>query len=318
MLGFNPTEPSRQPGARRLAIKLDALRVFVEVANMGNIKDAAAKLGRTPSAVSMALKTLEDNLGGPLFETDRKTKLTALGGFVLETARADIRAFDRSVKAMHAFAANKVGRLDIASVPSVASHLLPDLLKQIMETRPSVEIELRDTDSASVEFAVERGHVELGIAGRPRPRSPLRFTPLFRDRFVLVCSTACAACLGGAPVRWEALGEATLIANGSLPAGAPPGLQRLIDRSRLTMRNVLSLHAMIRRDVGVTILPRLSVTAEGGGVAILDLEEAFHREVGLLQREGLALSPVARLFVEMLERHVARRIAEDPELLPPA
>ncbi len=301
-----------------MAIKLDGLRVFVEVANMGNIRDAAAKLGRTPSAVSMSLKTLEDNLGGPLFETDRKSKLTALGAFVLETARADIRAFDRSVKAMRAFAENRVGRLDVASVPSVASQLLPEVLKLLIETRPNVEIELRDADSASVEFAVERGHVELGIAGRPRPRSSLSFTPLFRDRFVLVCSAERAAALRGGPVRWEDLEEVTMIANGALPHAVPPGLQGLIDGGRLTMRNVLSLHAMVRRDVGVTILPRLSVSAEERGIAIVELEEAIYREVGLLRREGLALSPVAALFVDTLRQHVARTICDDPELLPPA
>ena len=43
-------------------IKLEALRVYMTVAEIGNIRDAADRLGRTPSAVSMALKQLEGEI----------------------------------------------------------------------------------------------------------------------------------------------------------------------------------------------------------------------------------------------------------------
>ena len=57
-------------------IRLDALRALVAVAEHGNIKDAAEQLHRTTSALSMTLKQIEDRLGGPLFEADRKQTLT--------------------------------------------------------------------------------------------------------------------------------------------------------------------------------------------------------------------------------------------------
>lgn len=49
-----------------MAIKIEMLRSFLTVAEEGNIKDAATRLLRTPSAVSMTLSALEDELGGPL------------------------------------------------------------------------------------------------------------------------------------------------------------------------------------------------------------------------------------------------------------
>ena len=55
------------------------LRCFATVARSGNLADAGDKLGRTPSAVSMMLKQFEEHLGAPLFESERKSKLTALG-----------------------------------------------------------------------------------------------------------------------------------------------------------------------------------------------------------------------------------------------
>ena len=53
-------------------IKLEMLRVFLAVAEEGALALAAQKLGRTPSALSMALSQLEAQVGAPLFETDRK------------------------------------------------------------------------------------------------------------------------------------------------------------------------------------------------------------------------------------------------------
>ena len=109
-------------------IKLKALRVFVTVAEIGNIRDAATKLARSPSAVSMALTQLERNIRATLFERDRKSALTPVGRFTLETARAQLTGFERCVRSIYAFARNEVGRLSIAWVPSVAQTLMPDLI----------------------------------------------------------------------------------------------------------------------------------------------------------------------------------------------
>ena len=76
-----------------MAIKLEMLRVFRTVAEQGTLTGASAVFGRTPSAVSMMLKQLEDHIGAPLFETDRKNRLTPLGQLVLEESSRATDAF---------------------------------------------------------------------------------------------------------------------------------------------------------------------------------------------------------------------------------
>jgi len=165
-------------------IKLEALRVFVTVADLGNIRDASDRLGRTASAISMTLKQIEEEIGGPLFETDRKNSLTALGSFMLETGREQIRSFDKAIGTIKDFAQDRIGHLSIASVPSVAANLIPALLPPFVASRPGVAIELFDIDSRNVRMMVETGQADLGIAGAPRPGAPIYFRPLFRDRFI--------------------------------------------------------------------------------------------------------------------------------------
>jgi len=159
-----------------MPIKVAQLRTFATVAQCGNIKDAAARLARTPSAVSMALKQLEEELGGCLFEADRKTTLTPLGRYVLDTAKEELLRFERAVEKMRAFAGNRVGRLELACVPTVAVHILPAVIRAFVAGRPEVQLEVWDMDSLSVRRAVERGEVDLGIAspGRAEARRRLR------------------------------------------------------------------------------------------------------------------------------------------------
>ncbi len=77
-----------------MSIKIEMLRCFCTVAQTGNLAEAADRLGRTQSAVSMTLKQLEDHLGKKLFEGERKTHLSPLGRQVFDLALKQVRQFD--------------------------------------------------------------------------------------------------------------------------------------------------------------------------------------------------------------------------------
>ena len=62
-----------------MTIKLELFRYFCAVAETGNLAEAADRLGRTQSALSMSLKQLEEHLGKKLFDGERKSQLSPLG-----------------------------------------------------------------------------------------------------------------------------------------------------------------------------------------------------------------------------------------------
>lgn len=302
-----------------MTIKFDTLRVFVAVAEAGNIKDAAARLSRTPSAISMTLKQLEDRLGAPLFASDRKARLSTVGDYVLNAAGPEIRRYERTVRSIEAYARNETGRLDLASVPSVALHLLPEILAGFIARRPGIEIDLRDADSRAVQTAVERGDVELGIGSRPRASASLGYEPLFRDRFVAICRAGSPLAARGAPVGRDALAQQTLLANGATAVIDCPIVRRLSDASPFMVRNVASLLALIRAGTGMTLLPELSVREAPEGLAILPLAPPeIYREVGIMRDAATSLSPVAAAFVSTLRAEVAARVEHIAAIEPPA
>lgn len=280
-----------------MPIKVAQLRTFATVSRCGNIKDAAERLGRTASAVSMALRQLEDELGGKLFEADRKNALTPLGRYVLDTAEEELVRFERAVARMHAFAGNQIGRLEIACVPSVAVRILPDVIHDFVSELPGVQLEVWDMDSLSVGRAVERGEVELGIASLSRSNGALDYREFFADDFGVVCAAGCPLAALRRPVQWRDLSNQVLIANGLSRAIADPTYRALEQHSRLMVRNVTSILALVRGGIGVTLLPSLSVPRDDKEICFLPLAvPGIRRHVGVIRRAGTTLSPVAQAF----------------------
>lgn len=291
-------------------IRLEALRAFVTVAECGNIREAAERLFRTQSAVSMTLKQVEDTLGAPLFERDRKNLLTELGIFVRDMATVMLRDHDAAMGLMMGHARGQIGRLRIASVPSVAALILPDVLHGLLAERPGIEIDLVDTDSADVRHLVESGQAEMGIASAADQQAGLIYEPLFEDRLMLVCCEGTALASGPA-LGWSDLLGQSLILNETTRGIAAPEFLALAAAARLKMRNVTSLLAMVQAGAGVTLLPGLAtLQLPRGLVAVAFAAESASRQVKLIGREGRVLSPLAQAFRQGLGKVMQARSTE--------
>lgn len=291
-------------------IRLEALRTFVEVAEHGNIKDAAEKLCRTPSALSMTLKQIEDRLGCALFETDRKHSLTEMGRFLLATGDILLRDYDHAMDLVAAHAEARSGRLRLASVPSVAAMLVPQILRGFLACRPGAEVDLVDTDSADVRFLVETGQADLGVAGAGPGRDGLEFEPLFSDPFLLVCRADSDVARRPGPIDWSALDAETLILNEASRGLASPAFQAIAAGARLSVRNVTSLIAMVQSGMGVTLLPALATVTLPATVCARPLADpACLRTVGLFERTGKVQSPIVAAFRAEFAKAARRQVA---------
>lgn len=291
-------------------IKHSAFRTFVTVAELGNIVDASEKLGRTPSATSMTLKQLEQSLGGRLFESDRKSKLTAFGEFVLRQARIELECYERTVASMRAFARNQIGNLRIACVPSVAMHIMPMALHEFIAARPQVELDLRDVDTLTAVKLVESGEVDIGIGGFPPRTGTVRFELLFQDRFMLVCAKENPLARLRRPMRARDISGQVLIRNDASDKIEVEWLKEAFLQSRLKVRNVTSLLAMVRKNIGIAILPELSVSAYDDHVASLRIEDdRLFRKVGFLTSDRSSLTPLGVSFQESIRDFCRRTLS---------
>lgn len=282
-------------------VRLEALRVFAAVAETGTLAQAAQRIGRTPAAVSMALKQLEADLGGALFEGERKSRLTAFGRFALDEARRALSTFDDSLSAMSRFARAEDALVRLASVPSVANRILPEVIARYRATRPRGRVELRDMDSEAVSATLLRGEIDLGFASLAAPHPNIAAQPLLEDHFGVVCRPDHPLAALQRPLTWEDLEGHDFLANGLIRQLSVPVLEKAAAQANLLVYNTSSLLAFVRQGFGITLLPQLAVPMEPE-LLFLDLaDKRARRRLFILKRAESPLSPGAAAFESLVK-----------------
>lgn len=283
-----------------MAIKIEMLRCFQAVANHGSLADAAEVLGRTSSAVSMMLRQFEDHVGAPLFESTRKSRLTPLGELILIETNRELSHFERTVAAIEGLSSAEMGQVRLAVTPSVAQVIMPPILQTYMKSHPGVRIDMRDTDSASVqrELIAERADIGMGSVGHmPGFERHLIFT----DRFGVVCPVDHPLAKNWSELTWDNLAGVDFIANGLCNFITDEGFAPVMAASRLNVRNTASILSLVRGGVGVTLLPELAVLPEFLDLVFLPLVDASaRREVWMVTPPAHMLTPAAQALTRAI------------------
>lgn len=122
-------------------LELDVLRTFVAIAETGSFTLAAAAVYRTPSAVSMQIKKLEEVLGRTLFSRDaRSVSLTQDGEVLMGYARR-LLAVNR--EAVAKFIVPEIsGVVRLGSPDDYGERVLPNVLKRFAQSHPSVAVDV--------------------------------------------------------------------------------------------------------------------------------------------------------------------------------
>lgn len=139
------------------------VETFVTLAKLRNFRATAKALNATPAAVSLRLKSLENELGAEL--VDRSSKqfgLTPAGEKLLDYAKAVMVA----TRKMEAAAFTTVlfkGRVRLGVVETVVHTWLPDCMKQLSEDHPELEIDLTVDTSEILQKRFLNGELDLII-----------------------------------------------------------------------------------------------------------------------------------------------------------
>ncbi len=284
-----------------MALKLEMLRVFQTVAEQGSLSLAAAKLGRTPSAISMMLSQLEDDIGDRLFETDRKNKLTPLGALVLAESRRANEAFVRSTEAIRRHAMSTAGLIRIAAVPSATVTLLPNVVTSFRKHRPDVRLEISDVDTASVVRRVQLDEADIGIISSETDTGH-DGKIILTDELGIVCHKESAISAAWAEGRqtWDVLSLEPFISNPLCSIVKAPEVQAILLECNLEAKNTTALLAFVRNRIGATILPKSAMITEPDLMFLCPANDQAKRHLIKIHAPDRQMSPVARQFWDQL------------------
>ncbi|WP_209037473.1 LysR family transcriptional regulator [Mameliella alba] len=147
-----------------------------EVARQGSIRAAADKLNVAASAISRQIKSLEDDLGTPIFNrAPRSLTLTAAGEILLVHIRETLREMDRNLALIEDLKGLRRGEVSVVLMSGLASNIVPRVVMQFRKANPKVAVRLQlMTDPDEMIAAVAEGQSDLAIGFDFPPRPNVR------------------------------------------------------------------------------------------------------------------------------------------------
>ncbi|MGB3290621.1 MAG: LysR family transcriptional regulator [Burkholderiaceae bacterium] len=150
-------------------IDIQTLRLFLKVAELGNISRAADALSLTQPSVSRSLKALEQTLNAPLFHrTGRGVQPTAIGLLAIEQARKIVDGCDGFVRDIRERSGGPSGVVSIALLTAYMRSFAADLFDEVQRQYPGVILRVVESFSAQHEEWLSSGRVDIALTTQYR------------------------------------------------------------------------------------------------------------------------------------------------------
>jgi len=280
------------------------IRAFLAVFESGSFNKAADALNISQPALSRRIRAFEDKVGAPLFErTTRRVSPTATGRQLHPALSRMVEELEMSI-----LSANTGGRraeqVTVACGPTAASYLLPHIIRKFNARFPSIRIRVLDLLASEGLESITRGEAEFGINMLGFSEPHLRFTPLIKEPFVLVCQHS-HPLARRRPLKWADLANEPLIG-----FSRQSGIRTILDHALASSKNQLNWFyevnhlsaamGMVEAGLGAAILPRLAAPRDKSqAIVVVPVGgPTVTRTIGIVERRTGSLSPAASLFRE--------------------
>ena len=166
-------------------ITLRQLRYLGALARHRHFGRAADECAVTQPALSMQIKELEREIGADLVER-RPSDITLTETGVEVAQRAErILAATRDLVDFARHREVLSGPLKLGVIPTIAPYLLPKLLPRLQAAYPSLRLEVRETQTATLLDELIGGELDCLLLALPIEHTDVEMLALFTDRFLL-------------------------------------------------------------------------------------------------------------------------------------
>ncbi len=170
-------------------VNLELYRVFYTVAKCGSLTKAAEELYISQPAVSQAIKQLENQLGGQLFNrTHKGMELSETGGKqIFSTVEKALKLFNEAESKYSELKDTATGIVRICASDTVSTHFLLPYVKEYHEKHPNVNLMLQNCTSSETIEMLKNGKGDIGFVNLPIDDSDINLSNVvmqLHDTFV--------------------------------------------------------------------------------------------------------------------------------------
>lgn len=291
-------------------MELKPLRSFVALAEELHFGRAAERLCIVQPALSMQIRALEDELGVRLFYRDRhRVELTAAGQIFLPEARATLEQAQRAINRVQLADNGEIGQIRIGFVSSLLPYYLPQLLRELHDRYPLIDLELKDMATPDQLQALRDKRIDFGFVRLPIDAKTVMTEPVLEESFIVALPEDHPLCALQTIAPTDLQGHPAFVLARRFAPGFYDELLLALKRDGLTLQiteefgEFTTMTALVAAGMGIGIMPRLAMAAKPVNVEIRELVLSHHQS-----RVGLAWMAPFESAIQRTFHAVATRI----------
>ena len=286
---------------------LRQLNFFLEVADAGGFTKAAEKLNIAQSALSIAIKKLEDELEVKLFvRRDRKVSLTVEGESLALNAKNIFKGVARARQDIADLRGLLRGEVRVGLTPMLSSFFFPKIISAFKRRYLALQISIYGDSAWNIQRKIESGDIDMGIINGKVPEG-LDSHHMLREE-VVACVHRFHHFAGKktCPIR-------DLLAEPLVQFKKGYYLREMIDELAaregivpvvMAESNLFSLvRSLVKEELGLAFLLKMAV-AKDPDVATISCDPPLFLDLAIAWKKEVPLSPANRAFINFLIQEV--------------
>ena len=293
------------------------LLTVIALAEYGSFVAAAAYLKTSQPALTRTIKRVERVLGVTLFARNtRRVEITAAGREFVAVAERMLNELHLTVRNLSEVTNEQRGRVTVSTYSAFAVNPLPFLVRRYRETRPLIEVRIREGRQSEIVEDVRNGAADFGIGYVNALPDMLQATTLRKEPLHVLIPPAHEFAVKKRPrVRLADLRDEALVS-----APSDTYLRRVVDAAamsagfslhyRVVVDRLLSIVHHVSAGVAIGILPSGCIPpirwGEGFHSAVL-VEPSLTVTVGLITSRSRYLTPAASGLAALIKEQISSK-----------
>ncbi len=284
-------------------MNIQKYQAFVKTVEYGSFTKAAEKLNYSQSGISRMINDLEQEWKVTLLERGKTgIKLTSDGTKLLPYAKNICNDFEKLQMQVDEINGLQSGLIRIGTFSSVATHWLPNIIKEFQKDYPNIDYELLLGDYTEIEKWIDEGRVDCGFLRLPAKTD---FETIFLEQDKLL-----AIIPENHPLRdcdkfpVKALCDEPFML---LEKGAKAEISEIFERCNLTPNvhfttwDDYAVMSMVESGLGISILPELILKRVPYKIIAKELDVPAYRNIGIALKSKKNASLAVKRFIGYLQ-----------------
>ncbi|GBF50880.1 transcriptional regulator [Leptospira ryugenii] len=285
---------------------LTQLKYIVAVEQHKSFARAAEQCLVAQPTLSLQIQKLEQELGFELFDRKKNPVVTTkIGAEIIKQAKLTLTETDKLYEIAGQFKDEPTGSISIGIIPTVGNYLIPLVYQKLQTELGKVRIQISELPTSSIIEKLESDQLDLGILATPLKISNLVEIPIYYEPFLAYypegardkSKTVTMKNIEKYPLL--VLGEEHCFRHQSLKICNHNAIAKIESGS------VETLKRMVDMGIGVTLLPKLSISEHSERIVPFESPEPA-REVSFVYKTGFFKSKILKKITEIIRKEIPK------------